>query len=66
VARFRIGVQVAQQDTTIEELRSAWREADEHADAWNSFGPPSTFRHKNQVMTVPPYDLEPVRRILDT
>ena len=79
----------------------------EHADAWNSFGPPSTFRHKNQVldewcadvgrdpadiertvaispdeigaldayvdagaehvivMTVPPYDLDPVRRILD-
>ena len=80
----------------------------EHADAWNSFGPPSTFRHKNQVldewcadvgrdpaeiertvaispdeigaldafvdagaehvivMTVQPYDLDPVRRILDT
>src|SRR6476619_4770886 len=22
----------------------------EHADAWNSFGPPASFRHKNQVL----------------
>src|SRR4051812_40165070 len=29
VARLRIGVQLSQQDTTIEELRTAWREADE-------------------------------------
>ena len=78
----------------------------EYADAWNSFGPPASFRHKNQVldewcadvgrdpstiertvaidpgevsafdeyldagaehvivMTYPPYDLDPVRRIL--
>ena len=78
----------------------------EHADAWNSFGPPESFRHKNQilddwcadvgrnpssiertvainpgevgafdeyidagaehviVMLYPPYELDPVRRIL--
>jgi probable F420-dependent oxidoreductase len=78
----------------------------EYADAWNSFGPPASFRHKNQVlddwcadvgrdptdiertvaispgeigalgeyvdagaehvivMTFPPYDLEPMQRIL--
>jgi probable F420-dependent oxidoreductase len=80
----------------------------EHADAWNSFGPPATFRRKNEVldewcadvgrdpadiertvaiepneigaldayvdagaehvivMMGPPYDLDPVRGILDT
>jgi probable F420-dependent oxidoreductase len=79
----------------------------EHADAWNSFGPPASFRHKNQVldewcadvgrdpadiertvaispdeigaldeyrdagaehvivMMAPPYDLDPVRPILE-
>jgi len=79
----------------------------EHADAWNSFGPPASFRHKNQVlddwcadvgrdpadiertvaispdeigaldeyvdagaehvivMLAPPYDLDPVRPILE-
>jgi probable F420-dependent oxidoreductase len=79
----------------------------EHADAWNSFGPPASFRHKNQVlddwcadvgrdpadiertvaispdeigaldayvdagaehvivMMAPPYDLDPVRSILE-
>jgi len=80
----------------------------EHADAWNSFGPPASFRHKNEVldewcadvgrdpadiertvairpdeigaldayvdagaehvivMMASPYDLDPVRRILET
>ena len=80
----------------------------EHADAWNSFGPPASFRHKNEVldewcadvgrdpadiertvairpdeidaidayrdagaehvivMMGPPYDLDSVRRVLDT
>jgi alkanesulfonate monooxygenase SsuD/methylene tetrahydromethanopterin reductase-like flavin-dependent oxidoreductase (luciferase family) len=79
----------------------------EHADAWNSFGPAASFRHKNQVldewcadvgrdpadiertvaispdeigaldeyrdagaehvivMMAPPYDLDPVRQILE-
>jgi probable F420-dependent oxidoreductase len=29
VARLRIGVQLSQQDTTVDELRAAWREADD-------------------------------------
>ena len=29
MARLRIGVQLSQQDTTIDELRAAWRQADD-------------------------------------
>src|SRR4029453_15925699 len=29
LARFKVGVQLSQQDTTIDELRRAWREADD-------------------------------------
>jgi hypothetical protein len=32
MGRVRVGVQLSQQATTIDELRAAWREADEIVD----------------------------------
>ncbi len=42
MSRVKVGVQLSQQDTTIDELRAAWREADEIVDTiwvWDHFFP---------------------------
>jgi probable F420-dependent oxidoreductase len=42
MSRVKVGVQLSQQDTTIDELRAAWREADQIVDTiwvWDHFFP---------------------------